>query len=78
MQYNVCIWALSDYNEQEGKNMPLEINIFLFFLCLLELSPGIINLMHIKIIIFCIPCAFVVFFPDHFHNIANVLLYTYL
>lgn len=24
------IWALSDYNEQKDKSMPLEINIFLF------------------------------------------------
>lgn len=32
MQYNVCIWAWSDYNETKAKSMPMEINIFLFFL----------------------------------------------
>lgn len=30
MQYNVCIWALSDYNEQKGKKYAIG-NIFLFF-----------------------------------------------
>ena len=49
MQYDVCIWSLSDYNEQKDTNMPLEINIFLcFFSVLSKLSPGKVNLLHIK------------------------------
>lgn len=30
--------------------------IYIFFFCLLKLSPGIINFLCIKNIIFCIPC----------------------
>lgn len=64
MQYNVCIWALSDYKEQKDKKYAIGNKyIFIFFLCLLKLSPGIINLLRIKNIIFCIPCALCIF-PD--------------
>lgn len=58
MQYNVCIWALSDYNEQKGKNMPLEI-YFLFF-CVSSQIVTWYNLLRIKNI-FCILCALRVF-----------------
>lgn len=63
MQYNVCIWALSDYNEQKDKKYSIGNKYIFIFFCLLKLSPGIINLLRIKNIIFCISCASCVF-PD--------------